>query len=98
MKITNLAYLLHMRRNDNKVPLCKTNKDVAVAKPLVGDNHAVALLKGQLYGVVRVIDVEEKQRLLSHIHAHLMTEEQTGKSVQISKNKDKGKIFFNFRK
>jgi hypothetical protein len=28
-----------------------------------------------------------------------MTEEQTGKSVQISKNKDKGKIFFfNFRK
>ena len=59
-------------------PFSKTNtssfqqcKDGSESVPAVGDYGAVALLEGQLNGVIRVIQVKQEESLLSHRNTHL---------------------------
>ena len=53
-----LPNLLHVGRDHNEVAGGKTDQDVTVPKPLVGDNTAVPGLKSKLDRVFRIIEVE----------------------------------------
>ncbi len=64
-----LANLLHVRRDGDKVALAEPDEHVPVAEPLVRHDVAVARLERELDRVLRVVEVEQKQRLVVYEQA-----------------------------